>query len=314
MVKKIAALLLSLILSLTLAACSDNADTLETNEEKVNSSQNGRIKVIVSFNPLKEFTEAIGGDRVDVQNIVPEGMEPHDFEPKARDIENINKAQIFIYNGLGMENWVYKVLSIVDNKKLIVVESSKECEIIKSQDNDDHEEEEDDHGEYDPHTWLSLKEAKTQSLSIKEALVKADPSGKEFYEKNYAEFALKLDTLFNEYKVKFDSVKNRHFVTGHAAFAYLCRDFGLKQNSVEDVFAEGEPSPKTLKKLVDYCKENNVKTIFAEEMASPKVSETLAKEIGAKIEKIYTIESREDDRSYLEGMRDNLEKIYNSLK
>jgi zinc transport system substrate-binding protein len=306
MMKKIAAIVLSIVLTLTLAACSGKqTNILEANEEKVNVSQNGKVNVMVSFNPLKEFTEAIGGDRVVVKNIVPEGMEPHDFEPKARDIESINRAQIFVYNGLGMEAWTDKVLNIIDNKSLVVVEASKNCDVIKTGG---------EQGQIDPHTWLSLKEAKTQSLAIKEALIKVDPSGKDVYEKNYAEFALKLDTLFNEYKVKFDSVKSRHFVTGHAAFSYLCRDFGLEQNSVEDVFADGEPSPKTLKILVDYCRENNVKTIFAEEMASPKVSETLAKEIGAKVEKIYTIESREDNRSYLEGMRDNLEKIYISLK
>lgn len=305
MMKKIAAMLLILLFSFILAACSNKSDGTEVSEEKVNSSQDGRIKITVSFNPLKEFAEAIGGDRVNIENIIPEGMEPHDFEPKAKDIENINKSQIFIYNGLGMEPWVDKVLNIIDNKNLIVVEASKQCQTIEI---------EDEHGQYDPHTWLSLKEAKTQSLTIKEALVRADPSGKDFYEKNYSEFAFKLDTLFNEYKAKFDSIKNRHFVTGHAAFSYLCRDFGLEQNSIEDVFAEGEPSPKELKNLVDYCKENNVKTIFAEEMASPKVSETLAKEVGAKVEKIYTIESREDGRDYLESMRDNLEKIYVSLK
>jgi zinc transport system substrate-binding protein len=316
MMKKVAALLFVLLFSFTLAACSDKqSGNTEGEDEIVNSKQDGKITVMVSFNPLKEFTQAIGGDRVNVQNIIPEGMEPHDFEPKAKDIENINKSQIFIYNGLGMETWADKVLSILDNKGLIVVEASKQCQVIEIE--DEHQDDKDhshEHGQYDPHTWLSLKEAKTQSLLIKDALVKADPSGKDFYEKNYSEFALKLDTLFNEYKVKFDSIKNRHFVTGHAAFSYLCRDFGLKQNSIEDVFAEGEPSPKALKELVDYCRKNNVKTIFAEEMASPKVSETLAKEIGAKVEKIYTIESKEENRDYIEGMRDNLEKIYASLK
>jgi zinc transport system substrate-binding protein len=87
----------------------------------------------------------------------------------------------------------------------------------------------------------------------------------------------------------------------------------LEQNSVEDIFAEGEPSAQQLAELVDYCLENNVTTVFAEELASPDVSETLANEVGAKVETIYTIESAEDSKSYLERMRENLEKIYVSL-
>jgi zinc transport system substrate-binding protein len=308
MIKKVTVLLLSLIFIFSFAACNNKqSNTSETTQNNVSID---KLNVMVSFNPLKEFTDAIGKDKVYIQNLVPEGMEPHDFEPKARDLENINKGKVFIINGLGMEPWTEKVLGTIENKDLVVVEASKGCNVIENTEAD----EIDEHGQYDPHTWLSLKEAKIQSLNIKEALVKADPSNKDFYEKNYIEFAAQLDGLYSEYKTKFDGIKNKQFVTGHAAFSYLSRDFGLEQRSIEDVFAEGEPSPKTMTELIDYCKKNNVKTIFAEEMASPKVSETLAKEIGAKVEKIYSIESKEDGKNYIQSMRDNLEKIYSSLK
>lgn len=65
---------------------------------------------------------------------------------------------------------------------------------------------------------------------------------------------------------------------------------------------------------MEYCKENDVSTIFAEEMASQEVSQTLADEVGAKVDTIYTMESNEDDMTYLERMSDNLSKIYESLK
>ena len=120
--------------------------------------------------------------------------------------------------------------------------------------------------------------------------------------------------MYKEYDNKFKTVSRKDFVTGHAAFAYLARDFGLKQNSVEDVFAEGEPSAKKLKELTDYCKAEKINTIFVEDMVSPKVSETLAKEVGAKAVKIYTLESKEDGKTYIQSMQSNLEKIYASLK
>jgi len=209
-----------------------------------------------------------------------------------------------------MEAWTQEAVSAVNNTNLIVVEASKNANLIENTE----EEEIEEHGQYDPHLWLSLKGAAIQAKNIKDALVQADPANKDYYERNYSDFAAQLDTLFNDYNEKFQSVTKKSFVTGHAAFGYLCRDFGLEQNSVEDTFAEGEPTAKQLNELVEYCKENNVTTIFAEEMVSPDISKTLANEVGAKVETIYTIESAEDDNmTYLQRMEDNLSKIYYSL-
>jgi len=137
---------------------------------------------------------------------------------------------------------------------------------------------------------------------------------KDYYEKNYTEYVAKLDAMIKKYEEQFAKAPHKNFVTGHAAFAYLCRDFGLEQNSVEDVFAEGEPNAAQLAKLIEYAKENHITTIFAEEMASPEVSKTLAQEVGAKVETIYTIESKEDDKTYLQRMDENLTKIAASLQ
>lgn len=301
MTKKLIAAILILAVSVVFAGCSSKvaADSGNNKDSQVN---NGKVNVVVSFNALKEFAQAVGKDKVDVKVIVPEGTEPHDFEPKPRDMENLNKAQVFIYNGLNMETWVDKTLSAVDNKKLLSVDASKNIDVINTAD------------QTDPHIWLSLRNAQIEAKNILDALVKVDEKNKTYYEKNYTDFTNKLKNLDEDYSSKFETVSNKNFVTGHAAFAYLCRDYKLTQNSVEDVFAEGEPTPKKLKDLVDYCKGNNIKVIFMEELASPKVSETLAKEVGAKVEKIYTIESKEDGKDYIESMKDNLDMIYNSLK
>ncbi|MBP8640290.1 MAG: zinc ABC transporter substrate-binding protein [Oscillospiraceae bacterium] len=268
-----------------------------------------KIKVSVSFNALKEFTSAVGGDKVEISTIIPDGTEPHDFEPKAQDLVALSEASVFIYNGLGMEAWAQDAISAANNDAMIVVEASKGITPITNTD----EEEISEHGQYDPHIWLSLKCAEAEVANIKDALVKADPENKDYYEDNSSSFIAQLESLYNEYSQKFSSVEKKGFVTGHAAFAYLCKDFGLSQNSVEDVFAEGEPTAKQLTELVEYCKDNGVTTVFAEEMASPEVSETLANEVGAKVETIYTIESAEDGKTYLERMGDNLSEIYASI-
>nr|WP_125152927.1 zinc ABC transporter substrate-binding protein [Clostridium rectalis] len=266
-------------------------------EKKLNLDSS-KLRIVVSFNPLREFVEAIGKDKVDVQVIIPDGTEPHDFEPKAKDLFTINNADMFIYNGLNMESWVNKVVENVDNKNLPIVEASKGCNYIDN----------------DPHVWLGITTAKVEVLNIKNELIKIDAKNKEFYEKNCSVFLGKLDSILTSYKPKFQSLNNKNFVTGHAAFAYFCRDFGLKQNSVEGVFAEGEPTPNKVKELVQYCRKNNVKTIFTEEMVSPKVSETLAKELNAEVKTIYTIESKESGKDYIECMEENIKQVYYSLK
>ena len=292
---------LCLIAVLSFSACNSSAERTGKSGEK--------IQVSVSFNAIKEFVEAVGGDKVEISTIIPNGTEPHDFEPKAQDLVGLGTAQVFVYNGLGMEPWAEEAVSAANNTGLIAVEASKGADTIENTEPGDIEE----HGQYDPHLWLSLKGAEIEVNNIKDALIQADPDNRDYYEANCNDYVSRLENLYNEYAEKFRNVENKSFVTGHAAFGYLCRDFGLEQNSVEDTFAEGEPSAQQLVTLVEYCRENSVSTIFAEEMASPDVSETLANEVGAKVETIYTMESAEDNMTYLERAADNLSRIYDSL-
>lgn len=314
MMKKWAAMLLCLITVVSLSACgSTNQASAQASTPKDNGQSSaqdtGKLLVSVTFDAMKEFVEAVGQDKIEISTIIPAGTEPHDFEPKAQDLVGLSTAQVFVYNGLGMEAWVDKAVSAANNADLVTVEASKGADAIENTDPGEIEE----HGQYDPHLWISLKGAELEVKNIKDGLIQADPANKDFYETNCDDFVAQLESLYKEYNEKFQSADKKSFVTGHAAFGYLCRDFGLKQNSVEDVFAEGEPTAQQLSELVEYCKANNVTTIFAEEMASPDVSKTLANEVGAKVETIYTIESAEDGMTYLERMQSNLTKIYKSL-
>lgn len=298
MIRKITVLVLALALAFGLSTAFDGA-----------AAAADKLNVSVTFDAIAEFVKAVGGDRVEVFTIIPAGTEPHDFEPKAQDLVALSTAQIFVYNGLGMEAWVPDALAAADNPTLLAVDASNGAVPIANTGEKDIAE----HGQYDPHLWLSLQGAQVEALNIKNALIAADPAYAADYEANYAAFAGQLNDLYAEYQAKFASVDRNHFVTGHAAFGYLCREFGLEQNSVEDVFAEGEPSAQQLAELVDYCRENGVTTIFAEELASAEVSQTLADEVGAKVVTIYTIESAEDGLSYLQRMEANLNAIYESL-
>lgn len=303
MIKKIAAALLGACTVLAFSACGRSAD----GEPAQSATANQKVKISVTFNAMAEFAKVIGKDKADVSTIIPNGTEPHDFEPKAKDLAGLSSARIFVYNGLGMESWAEKAVPASGNKNLITVEASKGTEPIRSADDGES-------GEYDPHIWLSPKSAEIEVKNICGALVQADPANAEYYRKNCDSYVAQLESLSTEYGAKFKAAKNKSFVTGHAAFAYLCRDFGLQQNSVEDVFAEGEPSARRLTELIDYCRANHVKTVFYEDMLSPEISKMLAREAGANLRKIYSMESAEDDKSYLERMKENLQAINDSLQ
>lgn len=289
-------------------------------------SNNGKKNVAVTFDAMKELTKAVAQDKVNILSIVPDGMEPHGFEPKPKDLVFLSKADVLVYNGLEMEHWLEETINYVKNDKLVKVEAASGIVPLKAEHNYSGEnvcpicgqvhegEHHHEHGEFDPHAWLSLSSAKIMVANIEAGLSKADPANAEFYVKNAKEYIAKLDSLLKEYTEKFSKVKNKHFVTGHAAFAYFCRDFNLEQNAVTGVYAKGEPNAKELAELVEYCKKNNVKVVFSEEDASPEISATLAKEVGAKVEPIYTIETAQDGKSYIDRMEYNLKKIYDSIK
>lgn len=306
MKKWIMATVMMVFAALLLTACGT-----DQNSSTEGASTNGdKLKVAVSFNAMKEFTQAVGKDKVEVIQLTPDGTEPHDFQPTTKSMKDLTDAKVFVYQGLGMEPWADKVLTSLGKKDLTAVEAGKGVDAIQNTDPEEAKE----HGPVDPHAFLSLSAAQVEVQNIADALAKADPANADYYQKNAADYKSQLQALLNEYKPKFAAVPHKDFVTGHAAFAYLCRDFGLTQNSVEDVFADGEPSTQKLAELVDYSKAHQVKTIFVEDMVSPKTSETLAKEVGATTKTIHTMESGEGSATYLDRMKENLDEIYTSLQ
>ena len=298
MKKKISLIFIAVLLITLVSGCNSN-------KGQSKGKSRDEINVMASFNAVADITKEIGRDKVNVSVMVPKGTEAHDFEPKPKDVASLNESDLFIYNGLDMEHWAEDTLKTI-NSDVTIVEASKDVNLLELKNSsDDH-----GHGNYDPHIWLSLKEAKVMAKNIMEGLIKVDAANEDYYVENFNDFTKRADELFSEYEKKFQDVKNKNFVTGHEAFAYLCRDFDLTQKSVAGVFNEGEATSVKLKETIDYCKEKDVKTIFMEQGASSKVTDTISKETGAKVEEINTLEI---EGTYIDTMKSNLEKIYNGL-
>ena len=292
------------------------------------------IEAVVTFDALYELAAAVGGDRVRVTNIMPPGAEAHHFEPGARDLATLNTADVFLICGLGFDPWARNAADAAGNIDLSVFEVSDGVGLIMigeahdghdgdGYDGDEHRSDSDhdhdgghdgDGGGVDPHIWLSPVCAAQMADNIAAAFSEADPDGAAYYRGNCDELKERLNGLFDEYSEKFAALANRTIVTGHAVFMYLCRDFGLTQNSIEGVFAEGEPSARELARLVDFCRAGSITAILAERLSSPLVAETLASEAGARVMTIYTMESAEDGLSFLERMERNLAAVYAALQ
>lgn len=265
-----------------------------------------KLKVTTSFYPMFDFASKVGGDKVEITNMTPAGTEPHDWEPSAKDIEQLEKSDVFIYNGADMEHWTDDVLASLDNKNITVVEASQGISLLKEGKN------------YDPHVWLNPLNAKKEMENIKEALIKADEKNKEYYEKNYKTYAKKFDTLDSEYSTTLSNVKNKNLIASHEAFGYLCEAYGLKQIGIEGLSPDSEPDAAKMKEIIHFAKKNNVKTIFFEELVSPKVSETIAKELGAEATVLDPIEGLSDEQQelgadYFSVMESNLQTLKKSL-
>lgn len=299
-------ILSSLMALLIMTGCSPT--TSPTGE--TSGSQDGKIKVMTSFNPIDQLVQAIGGDKVETTMFVKPGTDAHNFEPTARDMTTLKKADVLFINGLDMEPWAQdgaisgstKLMILADGIDFIMLDQAE-----AHTDDDGH-----DHSSgVDPHIWLGLAELKLMAKNTANALSLLSPEDKSYFQNNLNKFNEEADSLASEFEPKFKPYAGQSFVTGHEAFAYLTRSIGLVQMGVEGPFAEGEPTPQKIKELVDHVREQNISTIFVEETASPKVSETLARETGAELVTIPTMETHGE---IFPTIREIYEKILTALE
>ncbi|MEK3981863.1 metal ABC transporter substrate-binding protein [Paenibacillus sp. FSL K6-3166] len=295
-----------------------------------------KLNIKVSFYPIYEFTKNVAGDLAEVEALIPAGIEPHDWEPTAQDMAEISDADMLIYNGAGMEGWVDQVLESVSGKSLITVEASKGLDIMEGTEEEEadhdhgegehaheegehaHEEHSHDHGGLDPHVWLNPVLAIQEVRNIEAALSAAAPDNAKDFKANADAYVAKLEQLDQAFKDELKETKRKDFITQHAAFGYLAKQYGLTQVPIAGLSPEQEPSAANMSKIVEFAKEHKVKTIFFETLVSSSVADTIAKEIGAKTAVLNPIEGlTEEDRSqnldYLGIMRQNLAALKSAL-
>lgn len=302
----------TLSLSLLIGCGTQPADT---------AAGDGRLRVLTSFYPMYDFACKIGGDCIDVTNMVPSGTEPHDWEPSTNDLKNLEKADVFIYNGADMEPWADDLL-VSRSDTLRVVEASENVELRTTDGEHEHAHEHEDadhhHGDFDPHVWLDPENAKIEMEAIRDALCAADPENSTVFQSNYEKYAAELDALDAEFREKLAPLPNRTIVVAHEAFGYLCDAYGLTQVGIEGLSPDSEPDPGRMAEVIDFVREHSISTIFFEELVSPKVAEAIASETGAQAKMLSPLEGLSDEQAaagadYFSVMHDNLAALMEAL-
>jgi zinc transport system substrate-binding protein len=193
-----------IIILMLISGCSNS---VQTNGEK-GSKGTEKLHIVTTFYPMYYFAQKVAGGSANVKLLIPNGVEPHDWEPTAKDMAKIQDADLFIYNSRYFENWTEKVLKSINDPNLKVVEASKGIELIDALDS---EEEDDHHFEHnsskDPHVWLSPVLAMQEVNTIAKALEQVDKKNKEQFEKNAAALNLVLADLDRLYK---ETINTQH--------------------------------------------------------------------------------------------------------
>lgn len=245
-------------------------------------AENHKIKMLVSILPQKYFVEQIAGDLADVLVLIPPGSSPHSYDPSPRQMRDINQVDIYFYNGyLSFEQPLLNALR-TNNPDLKTVMLTAGVELIAGHEcsHDDHEHDH-HHDGVDPHTWLSVKNAKIKALNILKALSELYPHHIDAFMENYGEFEERLMKLEDSLNRILAETPNRTFMIYHPALGYFALDHDLEQLTIE--YEGKEPTPAQLKNSIKNAREAGVKVIFVQKEFDAQNALLVAREIGGKV-------------------------------
>ena len=242
----------------------------------------GKAQVIASIEPLAWFVERIGGERVAVSVMVPAGGNPHTYEPTPQQMARFSEANLFVKAGSGVEfelDWAGRLLDL--NRNIAVCNSSEGVTLLpmsaEEREHDEQAGEHHEHGNLDPHFWLSPANARLIARNVERALVAVDPAGKEYYAANAAALDRELQALDGEIRGKLNGLKSRRFLVFHPAWGYFAHDYGLEQIAAE---AEGKTlTPRQLQRVIGQARSAGIRVVFVSPQFSSAQADAIARDI-----------------------------------
>ncbi|HSW66318.1 MAG TPA: zinc ABC transporter substrate-binding protein [Bacillota bacterium] len=303
---------LRLLLAVALLAVCTSGTWLLSHSRSYQSATGG-LKVVASFYPMGEFASQVGGNKVQVTTLVKPGTEPHDYDPSASDMATIYQSKVLIYNGAGLERWADKISGELDAHKVVHIRASDGLSLRPRAQSDA-----ENNASADPHVWMDPVLAIRQVTNIKKGLIAADPANRQTYETNAANYIAQLQALSSSFKTGLQHCRLHQIVTSHQAFSYLAAEYDLQAVGIAGLSPDSEPSPEKLAQVAEFARKNNVGYIFFETLLSPKLSQTIAREVGAKTIAFNPLEGLTANeiaagKNYVSVQKDNLRALRTAL-
>ena len=294
------------LFAIFILACSIIAGCGGSKGEQSAEKKDG-VNIVTSFYPMYVAALNItnGVEGVTLTNMTePQTGCLHDYQLSTADMTKLEKADVFIINGAGMESFMEKVTS--QQKNLKIIDASKDIPLLEED------------GEANPHVWLSVTNEIQQVKNITAQLKEADPKNADAYQKNADSYIAKLEALKTEMHAAIDPLPNKDIITFHEAFPYFAKEFSLNIISVVEREPGTEPTPVELKEIIEQVNGLPTKVLFTEPQYSPSAAEAISRETGAKIYSLDPVVTGEATpaaiNAYIDAMKKNTDTLVEALK
>jgi zinc/manganese transport system substrate-binding protein len=274
-----------------------------------------RLDVVATFSILGDFVKNVGGDRVAVVRLVGPNGNAHVYAPSPGDAKKVADAKVVFVNGLGFEGWLERLVKASGTKAPIVVASTG----IKPRERAGDHGHDHDHGRADPHAWQSVANAKIYVANIRDALIAADPAGKDANLANTTVYIAQIDAIEPDVRdvVAKIPADRRHVIASHNAFGYFQDAYGIGFTAPQGVSTEAETSAKDVAAIISQIKKQKAAAVFLENVTDPRLVEQVARETGAKVGGTLYSDALTDDKgdapTYIDLIRHNLRQLAAAL-
>ena len=277
-----------------------------------------QVQVAATTGFIADMVRNVGGNRVGVTQVVPNGSDPHSFDPRPSVMQSMSRAKVVFTNGLNLEPFFEKLEANLPKSARVVELGAGMPNLIKAGEHKDEHRNQASHShdEYDPHLWLSPAYGVRYVERIRDTLIATDPAGRNAYTQNASRYIAQIRQADTEVKacLKNISISRRKLVSQHEALLYFARDYNLTiVGSIAD-FAGQQTGTQRFTRLAQEMRRQGVTTIFAEPQFSQAEARALAEATGAKVSPIYSDAFDNTVNTYLKLIRANGQAVCQSFK
>lgn len=322
--KKIGMSLFVLTTVAALSACGGETNETEETEEntEANSGETEPLSIYTTLYTWEYMAKEIGGEHVQVENIVPPGADLHNYEPTSQTMIDIAESDLFIYNGAGIEGFAGAINDTLEAEEVERLEVTNDMNLL-SHEEDSHEEEgeEDEHGheeegggDEDPHVWLDPVRTIEGAAVIKDQLVAAMPEQEETFESNFSDLEQQLNELDDSFQTMADEADKNEFIVSHAGYGYWEERYDLHQIGISGLSPSDEPSQRDIQNIVSLSEEENINHIMFEQNIPSGIAEVVQEETGTEALNLHNLEALteediENEEDYFTIMNQNIENL-----